>query len=105
MATGVFSSGNLESLVIPSNVKYTERGAFEYNSNLKVVYIEEGVEEIGYETFDECRQLEELHIPASVTTFVDDFIVDSTDILTIYAPAGSAAEEYAHSHDINFIEE
>ena len=105
LAAGVFSSGDLESLVIPSNVKNTERGAFEYNSNLKVVYIEDGVEEIGYETFDECRQIEELHIPASVTTFGDDFIVDKTDILTIYAPEGSAAEEYAHSNDINFVAE
>jgi hypothetical protein len=103
---GTFACNDgITEIVIPNNIKSIGRYAFEDDHELIKVTIEDGVEEIGNGAFDECRQLEELHIPASVTTFVDDFIVDSTDILTIYAPAGSAAEEYAHSHDINFVEE
>ena len=103
--SGAFTNGKFSTVTIPGNIKVIGYQAMAANDELKTVYIEDGVEEIEYEVFDDCPQLEELHIPASVTTFGDDFIVDKTDILTIYAPEGSAAEEYAHSNDINFVAE
>lgn len=72
------------------------------------MYIEDGVETIGSKAFQKCSALEEIHIPASVTSFGEDGsgkIVDSADGITIYAPSGSAAEEYANSKGFNFVAE
>ena len=102
---GAFTNGKFSTVTIPGNIRVIGYQSMAANDELKTVYIEDGVEEIEYGVFEDCPQLEELHIPASVTTFGDDHIVDRTDILTIYAPEGSAAEEYAHSNDINFVAE
>ena len=98
-------SVSVEEIVIPGNIKVIGKNAFQHGRSLKKVYIEDGVEEIGNGAFSECDKLEELHIPGSVTSFVDDYIVSRTDIVTIYAPAGSAAEEYANNNGINFVAE
>jgi len=99
------SNGKLEEITVPNNIKKIGEQVFECDRNLKKAVIENGVEEIGYNAFVDCDSLEELHIPASVTTFGEDRIVDPNDNLTIYAPAGSAAETYANDNDINFVAE
>ena len=102
---GAFTNGNWEELTIPGTVKIIGDQGFTGNKKIKKVYIEEGVEEIGPNAFDSCDLLEEIHIPASVTTISERSIADNTDILTIYAPAGSVAEAYAKENYYNFVAE
>jgi hypothetical protein len=103
---GTFCNGDWEELTIPGNVKTIGQEAFAGNKNLKKVTIEDGVEELsGHNIFNHCDNLTELHIPGSVTVFYDGLIVDSSANLTIYAPAGSAAETYAKENCINFVAE
>lgn len=96
--------------------------AFAYNPNLKKVYLPEGTVEIDAEAFLNCENLQELHIPASVTRFVynadeenekqfgKQYVYIESDILrgtdaTIYAPKGSAAEQYAEMTGREFVAE
>lgn len=108
ISDGAFCNGDWEELTIPGNVLTIGKQAFAANSVLKTVYIQDGVETIGSKAFQKCSALEEIHIPASVTSFGEDGsgkIVDSADGITIYAPSGSAAEEYANSKGFNFVAE
>ena len=105
ITAGAFCNGKWEELTVPGTVKVIGVQAFAADRELKNVYIEDGVESILYDAFGDCEQIKELHIPDSVTEFGDGKIVDNTDILTIYAPEGSAAEAYAHENDINFVAE
>ena len=109
ISDGAFCNGDGEEVTIPGNCLVIGKQAFAGNSVLKKVYIEEGVETIGVRAFEKCSALEELHIPASVTTFGDGGsstkIVKSVGSITIYAPTGSPAEEYANSNGFNFIAE
>lgn len=98
------------------------RCAFAYNPNLKSIYLPEGTVEIEAEAFLKCENLEEIHIPASVTKFgynADEenekefgkqYVYIESDILrgtdaTIYAPKGSAAEQYAEMTGREFVAE
>lgn len=107
--------GEYDDLIIGSR-------AFAYNPNLKKVYLPEGTVEIDSEAFLNCENLEELHIPASVTKFgynADEenekefgkqYVYIESDILrgtdaTIYAPKGSAAEQYAEMTGREFVAE
>lgn len=96
--------------------------AFAYNLNLKKIYLPEGTTEIDAEAFLNCENLEEIHIPASVTRFIYEsdeanekeygmvYVYMESDILrgtdaTIYAPKGSAAEQYAELTGREFVAE
>jgi len=109
ISDGAFCNGDWEEVTIPGNCLVIGKQAFAGNSVLKKVYIEEGVETIGVRAFEKCSALEELHIPASVTTFGDGSsstkIVKTVGNITIYAPVGSPAEEYANSNGFNFVAE
>lgn len=98
------------------------RCAFAYNPKLKQVYLPEGTVEIEAEAFLNCENLEEIHIPASVTKFgykadeenekefgkqyvyIESDILSGTDA-TIYAPKGSVAEQYAELTGREFVAE
>ena len=73
------------------------------SSSAESVTVED--EDVATAAEDTSASTEDGDIPTSVTDIDESTIVTSTDILTIYAPEGSAAEEYAHSHDINFVAE
>lgn len=105
ISSGAFCNNNAEEFYIPGNIKKIGSQGFAGSPDLKKVVIEDGVESIGYAAFEDAEQLEELHIPASVTEFGDDYIVDYSEILTIYAPAGSAAESYASDNGLKFVAE
>lgn len=103
IATGTFCNGQWEEITIPCNVKIIGDQAFAGDRKMKKVYIEEGVEEIGPNAFDDNELLEEIHIPSSVTTISEKSIADRTDIITIYGAAGSAAEEHAEANYFKFV--
>lgn len=63
-----FSSCDLiETIRIPGSVKYIGGLAFGYCDLLKTIIIDEGVEKIDGEIFDRSYNLEQVHIPASLT--------------------------------------
>lgn len=68
------------------------------------VFIPKGIISIGEDAFLECKNLKELHIPASVTA-IDDSIFGWVRPEAIYAPANSFAQSYARQKSIPFIEE
>ena len=63
-----------------------------------------GVESIDYRAFGGCTALKQAIIPDTVTC-IDDFSFEKCDLLSIYAPAGSNAEQYAKEHNIPFVAE
>ena len=80
-------------------------------SRIRSIRVAEGVKEIGRYTFLGCTSLEELYLPATVSSigrnaFQSDGYhgYDCTKV-TIYAPAGSYAETYAKENNIPFVAE
>lgn len=77
-------------------------GAFFGRECIESITIPEGVLCIGRQVFDRCCNLKDLHIPASVVR-IDSYIGSMRLKLTIHAPAGSYAEQYAKEHNIPFV--
>ena len=118
---------SLSVLELPNSVKNIGAHAFNGCENLSSVTISQGVERIEDSAFYSCASLESIKIPESVVSIDrcafcfcyslgDIFIPDTvTSIgeqafggcknLTIHAPAGSFAEQYAKDNKINFIAE
>lgn len=90
----------LESLTIEAAASIGSSGF----PNLRSVRLGNGVYRIESGAFTDCPLLSFVYIPASVTYIAGDaFTV--TPLLTIHGPAGSAAETYAKTHGVNFVEE
>lgn len=66
----VFPAAKKGSFVIPGNNKKVRSYAF-YHSQLEEITIEEGVEKIGYHSFDGCRNLVKIILPKSVVYVAD----------------------------------
>lgn len=81
IADGQFQRAKIERVEMGANVKKIGRSAFTGCKKLCHVLMNEGLEEIGYFAFDDCDDLREIKIPASVTT------IGSTD--TIQTEGGS----------------
>ena len=92
----------LTSVVIPDNVTEIGWEAFGGCKGLKSVTIPEGVTKIDYYAFESCTGLKSVNIPASVGE-IGTYAFEKCKKLTIHAPAGSYAEEYAKEHNIRFI--
>lgn len=77
---------------------------------MKEVVIEPGLKSIGKEAFYCCSNLEQITIPASVTSIGEDFLWtgyywmggDHLTEAVIYAPAGSYAVKYAKKNNIQY---
>ena len=71
---------------------------------LKTLTIPSGITELGLCAFSGCSGLKEIHIGKGTKKFEFSWL-DKLKGLTIYAPKGSAAEQYAKDKKINFVEE
>ena len=60
-----FGGSGLRALRVPGTVKRISHGAFTICRDLKTVFVEEGVEEIGTQAFSECPHLK-IYIPFTV---------------------------------------
>ena len=92
----------LTDLVLPQGVKKIGSHAFEKCYMLEEITIPEKVTRIEYHTFFNCINLKVLHLSENVK------VIDRaafTHALTIYAPAGSYAEQYAKENNIPFVAE
>ena len=118
-----YNCKNLQSISIPNSVTEIRDSAFEKCESLREVTIGNGVTSINESTFKNCTSLRSITIPDSVTsigimafdwTFLRNITIpDSvTSIgykafancgdLTIHAPAGSYAEQYAKENNYKF---
>ena len=87
----------LPTLRLPGGTLTIEESAFE-NSGACVVYIPDGCTTIGKNAFKDCKSLQMIHIPASVTE-IDDTAFDGCTWVCIYGERDSAAYEYYLTHD------
>ncbi|MBR2742404.1 MAG: leucine-rich repeat domain-containing protein [Clostridia bacterium] len=90
-----------ERIEIPGWIKEIPTDAFKYCKVLKEVVLPEGLTSIGDGTFFSRESLTSITIPESVTSIGDWAFYDCKN-LTIRAPAGSYAEEYAKNNGIPF---
>lgn len=101
ISKGAFCMSGLEEVILPSSLKTISEETFQSCKSLKSVKISDGTTVIERRAFDACEALEKIEIPGTVETF-EGHPLNRCDGVTIYAPAGSAAEEYANLYDINF---
>lgn len=120
---GAFDDCDMNSIIIPSNVKTIGDYAFFYCGILNSITIENGVESIGNyafsgcrnlvdvvlpdtvtsigdNAFEECLQLSTIYIPATVTDIGDSVFYNSKKV-TVFAESGSYAEKYCTVNNIN----
>ena len=127
IGSGAFSSSDLVSVSIPEGITRIGNSVFAGCAYLENVTIPYGVTEIGLHSFFENISLESITLPESLetikrgafrnsgnlrsiiippsVTYIGDMAFDGTSPdLTIYGYAGSVAEEFALSNDINFVD-
>ncbi|MBR5759226.1 MAG: leucine-rich repeat domain-containing protein [Thermoguttaceae bacterium] len=92
---------SLERIELPESVRKIGGAAFHGCSALKTFVVPDGVKEIAGATFFYCPALSEIVIPASVEK-IEYYAFYPTENLTISAPKGSYAEEFAKKKKINF---
>ena len=95
-----FSGCGLTSITIPSRVTKIGESVFA-SCGLTSITIPNRVTKIGGWAFSDCRDLTSVSIPAGVTE-IGEFAFFNCPHLTIHAPAGSYAEQYAREHNIRF---
>ena len=91
-----------DALVLPSAIDSVEEEAFMNVSAVQVVRIPDGTTSIGNRAFAGCQNLKAVYIPASVTVIGTDAF-SNCEMLCIYCPSGSTAEQYALSQRITFV--
>ena len=93
--------GNEKYVSIPGDITTIEKNSFREKTQLLSVIVPQGVKSIENWAFNKSTNLKEIYIPGSVNK-IGLYAFYGCN-LTIYAPAGSYAEEYAKSHNIPFI--
>ena len=111
-----FGCENIETIVVDETNEYycaennvlfdkSKRTLLRYASKKQGSYIiPDGVTRIGNSAFDACLYLTEVTIPREVTTIGEHAFLYAKDYVVIRGYANSAAEEYANSNNITFIE-
>lgn len=96
-----FDFSGFVEITIPSNLKKVTRRAFEGDTNLKYVNLEDGVTIIEEDAFRDCTQLQYISIPESVTD-IDALAFNGCPNFYIKGKKGSYAEKYANEYMIPF---
>ena len=119
----VFEDADFERIVLPPSLRRIEYRCFA-DSQITEIDISYGVETICEEAFENCENLEQVEIPASVkrieahafigctelacvtippqTTELGDDMIDEDGIVSIFCLEGSAAHRYAIKHHLDF---
>lgn len=106
-----FAELSITSVSIPGSVTSINRGAFASCRSLKSIDIPENVTYIAAQAFCNCSGLEEIYIRSpkcivsgSAETICNSYSTHGTSFRgTIYAYAGSNAENYANAYKYNFV--
>ncbi|MBQ8107423.1 MAG: leucine-rich repeat domain-containing protein, partial [Ruminococcus sp.] len=92
---------SLKKVTIGSSVKTIGYNAFCKCTSLESITLPDGLESIGDCAFEYCRNLTKISIPSSVTE-IGGSAFSCTGGLTITAPEGSKAEEYAKKYGYSY---
>ncbi len=102
---------SLKSVELPTTLTTVGDGAFYDAENLETLRISDGVASIGAAAFMNCPKLKTVVIPSSVKTIGEnafgftensDAQIAKTDGFSMSVNAGSAAEKYARTNDIDY---
>lgn len=95
--------GKRKKVIIPQGVTTIGDWALG-ESNITEVTIPKSVKTIEDNAFIYCNKLTRIHIPENVTT-IGKCAFEECEKLTVHAPAGSYAEQYAKENNIPFVAE
>ena len=98
---GAFIECGLKEIILPGGVRTVEDSTFKDNVSLTRAVLADGVTQIKEKAFSGCTSLNEIELPSSITS-IDDTAFKGCSNLTIVAPSGSKAENYAKEHNISF---
>ena len=88
---------------VPKNIKKIKNGAFEFTDGLEALYCPEGLLEIEMLAFHECKDLVDIYLPNSLKLIAPGTLSQQHRRgLTIHAPAGSYAEEFAIKYGFRY---
>lgn len=104
------SDASLKEITLSESLTEIPFCTFAFCTSLETITIPHGVTTLCENAFSGCSSLKEVHIPDSVTEIAENSnssysAFDDCDNLTIYAPAGSYAEQYAKDNNIPFVAE
>lgn len=94
----------LTSITIPGSLKTIGMYSFSKCTGLTSIVLPDGAKEIGFCAFNDCTGLISITIPNSITK-IDWSAFKGCPNLTIHAPLGSYAEQYAKKNNIPFVAE
>ena len=94
----------LHQIILPDKLTSIGARAFDKCESLIKIVLPAGVESLGLGAFGNCKNLEEIHI-SGVISAIEMLAFEGCPKLTIYAPAGSNAEQYAKVNNIPFVAE
>ena len=97
--------GSAENVVLPDGVTAINRMAFWGRGTLKSVIVPSSVKRIGGGAFQRCSNLIAVSLPAEIVISDEEDVFWDCPNLTIHAPAGSVAEQYAKENNIPFVAE
>ncbi|MBQ6675883.1 MAG: leucine-rich repeat domain-containing protein, partial [Ruminococcus sp.] len=100
-----YNCSSLEKVTLPCNLtSFSGEQVFMLCKNLENIIFPEGITSIPSYTARFCNSLEYVYIPSSVTSISSNaFYLDSFYVPKIYGYSGTAAEEYATEHSIEFV--
>ena len=93
---------NLVKLTLPDSIKTIQSNAFRSCSALKSVILSKNLTTLKKEAFAFCHSLEYIRFGGNIK-FIGVGAFRDCDKLTIHAPAGSYAEQYAKENGIKFV--
>lgn len=96
--------GEKRNVNVPNGVTAIDEQAFFTGEDIESVVLPDGLISIGEGAFANCYELVHLVIPGSVTNVAPRAFEDC-EALTIHAPAGSYAIDYAKRNRISFVAE
>ncbi len=94
----------LSSVILPDSLVDLQKQAFDGCESLREVRLPNHLKTIGNWAFARCTGLEKIVIPESVSA-IGQAAFGGCSKLTIHAPAGSYAEQYAKKNKIPFVAE
>ncbi len=100
-----FNCSSLESIELPASLK--EIGVYAFSAaGLKSVTIPESktLTKLDQYVFFQCQELTEVTLPATVTSIAENTFADCPNKITINAPKGSYAINYAKTNKFDFKE-
>lgn len=98
------SAKALESVYLPQGLKKVEDRAF-YQSSLKRVVIDEGLQEIQYAAFGDCPQLQSVYLPSTLDTigqmaFAYDYLLSEITFAGGTPPTVDSEAFYGTGYDV-----